>query len=121
MISKKRVRESRGRRALGLVVIFFVATIFVCALHPLGHTQLGTIRIVYGGTSALLVTLVLFFGVGSWSRFLPQDGVEVKVEGGRDDNQPSDKVKTEPHRETLPTSPDPQNPQEGGQGHAPTS
>jgi hypothetical protein len=104
MMSPKKIRESRGWLALGLVLVFFLATLIVCLLHAAGHSALGTVQIVYGGASALAVTMVLLFGVGSWSRFLPVNEMETGADPG-----------------TPPNLPAQQTPPEGGQGHDPTS
>ena len=104
MLSPKQIRESRGRLALALAGAYILAIFIVCLFHPAGKTALGTVQIVYGGASALFVTLVLLFGVGSWSRFLPQDEGGAPADAGNAANPP-----------------EPLNPQGGGQGHDPTS
>jgi hypothetical protein len=111
MRSQKQVREYRGRLALGLVLVFILATYGVYVLHPLGDAEFGTVRIVYGGASALLVTLVLFFGVGTWSRFLPQDEAGDKVETGKGEPQDANMVKIVPKSEDAPNQPETQKPQ----------
>ena len=104
MLSPKQARESRGRLALLLAAAYILVTFVVCLLHPAGKTALGTVQIVYGGASALFVTMVLLFGVGSWSRFLPQDEEGAQADAGSAANPPK-----------------PLNPQGGGQGHDPAS
>jgi hypothetical protein len=104
MLSPKQIRESRGRLAVALAAAYILIIFVVCLLHPAGKTDLGTVQIVYGGASALIVTLVLLFGVGSWSRFLPQDDGGAQADAGNVANLPQ-----------------PLNPQGGGQGHDPTS
>ena len=104
MLSHKQIRETRGRLALLLAAAYSLVIFIICLLHPAGKTALGTLQIVYGGVSALLVTIVLLFGVGSWSRFLPPDMAGGQADAGTADNPPQ-----------------PLNPQAGGQGHDPAS
>ena len=104
MLSPKQIRESRGTLALLLAAAFVLIIIVACFLHPAGKTALGIVQIVYCGLSALIVTLVLLFGVGIWSRFLPQDMEGAEADAGNAANPPT-----------------PLNPQGGGQGHDPAS
>jgi len=104
MLSPKQIRESRGWLALALAAAYVVVIFIVCLLHPAGKTALGTVQIVYGGASALFVTMVLLFGVGNWSRFLPQDEGGAQADAGNAANPPQPLI-----------------PQEGGQGHDPAS
>jgi hypothetical protein len=104
MLSHKQIRETRGRLALLLAAAFVLVILAVCLLHPAGKTALGIVQVVYCGLSALIVTLVLLFGVGSWSRFLPPDMAGGQADAGTADNPPQ-----------------PLNPQAGGQGHDPAS
>jgi len=104
MLSAKQIRESRGWLALGLAAAYIVVIFIVCLFHPAGKTALGTVQIVYGGASALFVTMVLLFGVGNWSRFLPQDQEIAQTDAGNAANPP----------QSI-------SPQGGGQGHDPAS
>jgi hypothetical protein len=38
-----------------------------------GYPLASRVQIVYAGMSLLIVFLVLMFGVGSWSRYVPED------------------------------------------------
>jgi hypothetical protein len=74
----KRIREVRGRLAMlvtGLAVVAIVlaawtgGVIAVARDWPLA----SRVQILYAGASLLIVFLVLMFGVGSWSRYVPDD------------------------------------------------
>ncbi len=67
------IREIRGRLALWLTLAFVVATAGAAVVGQLMAGAAMAARIVYIGSSLLVVTLVLMFGVGKWSRYLPQD------------------------------------------------
>ena len=96
MLSPKQIRQSRGRLALALAVAYIVVIFIVCLLHPAGKTALGTVQIVYSGASALLVTMVILFGIGSWSRFLPRTRAERRQT--RERRQPASTAKSSRRR-----------------------
>jgi peptidoglycan/LPS O-acetylase OafA/YrhL len=89
MLSPKQIRESRGTLALLLAAAFVLVIIVACFLHPAGKTALGIVQVVYCGLSALIVTSVLLFGVGTWSRFLPQNDGEAQADAGNTATHPN--------------------------------
>jgi len=75
---KKLIREIRGRRAilvtaLGIAVILLGVLVGPPIAASLGWPLASRVQIGYAGVSLLIVFLVLMFGVGSWSRYVPED------------------------------------------------
>jgi len=75
---KKLIREIRGRRAvlvtaIGIAVIILGELVGPPIAASLGWPLASRVQIGYAGLSLLIIFLVLMFGVGSWSRFVPED------------------------------------------------
>jgi len=106
---KKLIREIRGQRAvwvtaIGIIVIMLGVWVGPAIKLLFGYPLASRVQIAYAGMSLLIVFLVLMFGVGSWSRYVPEDS---------DVAPPESKV-------DIPTKPAVQDqnatPREGGEG-----
>jgi len=75
-VGKTNIQQSRMWLALGVILAFALVTTMGLKQHWAGDSGLADIRVVYIGASLLLVTLVLLFGVGSLSRYLPEPDAE---------------------------------------------
>ena len=53
----------------------------------LGWPLASRVQIAYAGVSLLMVFLVLMFGVGSWSRYVPEDSDVVRPKPNRTSRQ----------------------------------
>ena len=74
----RRVREVRGQLAMGSTALGIVAIVLAAwaggAIAVARNWPLTSrVQILYAGASLLIVLLVLMFGVGSWSRYFPDD------------------------------------------------
>ena len=75
---KKLFREVRGQRAvwvttIGIIVIALGMWVGPAITRLFGYPLASRVQIAYAGMSLLIVFLVLMFGVGSWSRYVPED------------------------------------------------
>lgn len=73
MSGDKRKRRI-GVEVLGLIVVFVLATVVTWQIGLLvwGSTDYLWVRVAYIIASLVAVTLIGLFGVGWWSRYLPQ-------------------------------------------------
>ncbi len=75
---EKLIRERRGRVALWVTVLSIVVTLLAVWVGPtiaawLRWPLASRVQIAYAGASLLVVVLVLMFGVGNWSRYVPEE------------------------------------------------